>query len=142
MTKPPRIRPTLLGKMNERQVLRALQAHGPLSRAEVARHLGLSAPTVSKAVAPLLSAGLLQESAASRQPLGRPAAKLRLATQTVQVLGVVIDAGHCQVVAAGLDGKLDPERQCRVRTPDSYEELLDALAAQASRLMATAGLPT
>ena len=45
------IRPALVGKLNERQVLRVIQSRGQLSRAEVARESGLSAPTVSKAVA-------------------------------------------------------------------------------------------
>src|SRR5260370_19218260 len=120
MNKASRVQPTLLGKLNERQVLRALQVPGPLSRAEVARRLGLSAPTVSKAVASLLDAGLLEESEAAKQALGRPAARLRLATQTAQVLGVVIDVDHCQVVAAGLDGQLRPDQQRRFATPASY----------------------
>lgn len=135
MNRASRIQPTLLGKMNERQILHALQVHGPLSRAEVARQLGLSAPTVSKAVASLLGAGLLEESEAAKPALGRPASKLSLATRTAQVLGAVIDVGHCQVVAAGLDGQLRPDRERRFPTPDSYDGLLDALAEQAGELM-------
>ncbi len=55
------IRPALVGKLNERQVLRVIRSRGALSRAEVVRESGLSAPTVSKAVASLLKAGLLEE---------------------------------------------------------------------------------
>src|SRR5262245_28030451 len=100
------IRPAVVGKLNERQVLRLLQTRGPLSRAEVARESGLSAPTVSKAVASLLKAGLLEEADAPELARGRPAPKLRLATTSAQVLGVSIDAGHCELVSAGLDGTL------------------------------------
>src|SRR6478735_2691328 len=102
----PAIRPALLGKFNEREVLRLLQARGPLSRAEVARESGLSAPTVSKAVASLLRAGLLEEADAPELARGRPAPRLRLATTSAQVLGIAVDAGHCEVVSAGLDGEL------------------------------------
>src|SRR3954470_19713659 len=98
------IRPAVVGKFNERQVLRMIQTRGPLSRAEVARESGLSAPTVSKAVASLLKAGLLEESHAAELARGRPAPKLRLATTATQVIGIAIDAGHCEVVTAGLDG--------------------------------------
>ena len=53
----------------------------------------------------------------------------RLATQGAQVLGLVIDADRCQVVAAGLDGLMldDP---IDFPTPDTYLELIDALAGQ------------
>jgi N-acetylglucosamine repressor len=53
------LRPSTVGKLNERQVLRLIQTGGPRTRAEVARLSGLSAPTVSKAVASLLKAGFL-----------------------------------------------------------------------------------
>src|SRR5215212_4494187 len=100
------IRPSHVGRLNERQVIRALRARGPLSRAEVARETGLSPPTVSKAVASLLRSGLLEEADAPELARGRPAPRLRLATTSAQVLGIAIDAGHCEVVSAGLDGVL------------------------------------
>ena len=75
------IRPALVGKLNERQVLRVIQSRGPLSRAEVARESGLSAPTVSKAVVSLLKVGLLEEAEAAELARGAPAPKLRLATE-------------------------------------------------------------
>src|SRR5215510_799559 len=92
------IRPALVGKLNERQILRLIQSRGPLSRAEVARESGLSAPTVSKAVASLRKSGLLEEVDAVELARGRPAPRLRLATESAQVLGIAIDAAHCEVV--------------------------------------------
>jgi predicted NBD/HSP70 family sugar kinase len=129
------IRPAVVGKLNERQVLRLLQTRGPLSRAEVARESGLSAPTVSKAIASLLKAGLLEEAEAPELARGRPAPKLRLATETVQVLGVAIDAGHCEIVSAGLDGELQGD-VLTVQTPGTYGELIEALEAAIRQLMA------
>lgn len=135
MTAITTIRPALVGKLNERQVLRVLQFRGPLSRAEVARESGLSAPTVSKAVASLLNLGLLEETDAAELARGRPAPKLRLATERAQVLGVSIDAGHCEVVSAGLDGTLHDDTLA-VPTPTTYPELLRALETAARRVMA------
>lgn len=135
------IRPALVGKLNERQVLRVLQARGPLSRAEVARESGLSAPTVSKAVASLLKVGFLEETGAAELARGRPAPKVRLATDTAQVLGVVIDVGHCEVVSATLDGSPHGPA-ARVPAPADYGALLDALAAAARALMAKPGVRT
>lgn len=135
------IRPALVGKLNERQVLRVLQARGPLSRAEVARESGLSAPTVSKAVASLLKVGFLEETDAVELARGRPAPKVRLATDTAQVLGIVIDAGHYELVSATLDGS--PHGPAvRVPAAHDYESLLDALERAARELMAKPGVRT
>jgi predicted NBD/HSP70 family sugar kinase len=136
-----RIEPSLLGKMSERQVLRILQSHGPLSRAEVARHTGLSAPAVSRAVANLLRLGLLEETSTAQATGGRPATRLRLASQNAQVLGAAIDADRCLVVSAGLDGLLhEPSRS--FDTPDSYPQLLRCLAEAARSLMDRPGVTT
>ncbi len=129
------VQPALLSKINERQVLRTLRARGPQSRAEVARHSGISAPTASKAVESLLRAGLLEEGDADGDLRGRPARKLRLASETVQVLGLVIEAGHCRAVAAGLDGQLHESRETHFSTPETYESLLDIACSHAARLM-------
>lgn len=128
--------PSLLGKINERQVLHVLQEHGALSRAEVARRSGLSAPTVSKAVAALLETGLLEErDAPDEAARGRPAKRLRLAIESAQVLGIVIDSGQCQLVAAGLDGCIHTEQARAVTTPGSYQKLIDHMAAAAREMM-------
>lgn len=129
-----RIEPSLLGKMTERRVLRVLQQHGPLSRAEVARHTGLSAPAVSRAVAALLQLGLLEEADAPHATGGRPATRLHLACQAAQVLGVVLDAGRCLLVRAGLDGR-PHDGPVTLDTPATYSDLLDALARHAGELM-------
>ncbi len=135
------IRPALVGKLNERQVLRVIQTRGPLSRAEVARESGLSPPTVSKAVASLLKVGLLEEADAAEPARGRPAPRIRLATESAQVLGVAIDAGHCEVVSAGLDGVLHDDTLA-VPTPATYPELLAALELAARTVMAKPGVRT
>lgn len=131
---PSLIQPTLLSRMNERQVLRAIQAHGPMSRAEVARYAGISAPTASKSVESLLRAGWLEEGDAPELVRGRPAKKLHLPGQTAQVLGLVIDADQCRVVSAGLDGNLH-DGILYFPTPDSYEALLDQAVCLAEKLM-------
>jgi N-acetylglucosamine repressor len=136
------LRPSQVGKLNERQVFRVIQAHGPLSRAQVARRSGLSAPTVSKAVASLAAAGLLEEVPAPGPARGRPAPLLRLASERAQVLGVVIDAGTCKVVAAGLDGVIHPDSDPTVTTPPTYAELLDAIADRCRKLTAKPGVAT
>ncbi len=131
-----------LAKINEGQVLRVIRNQGPSSRADIVRQSGLSAPTVSKAVASLLRAGFLEEFEGNGPVIGRPAMKLRLASESVQVLGVVIDIRRCWVVATGLDGELHEERMCSVETLGAYKKLMDALVKHVRGLMARPGVRT
>ncbi len=132
----------LIRRRSEQQVLRAFQSRGTLSRVEAARLSGLSAPTAAKAIEVLLRMGYLEEEDAASSGRGRPARRLRLASASVQVLGLVVDAGYCRIVAAGLDGTLDEERRGEFPTPAAYEALIDAAAAHAERLMARPGVMT
>ncbi len=131
MTVATRSQHLYLAKINERHVLRLIRDLGPLSRADVVRRSGLSALTVSKAAASLQKAGLLEEIEGNGQVIGRPAMKLRLATTSAQVLGIVIDSNRSWVVATGLDGELRDERTRRVETRGSYEDLIGTLARHA-----------
>ena len=124
MPAPSQTRPRLLRQMNERSVVRVLQQHGPCSRADMTRKLGVTAPTISKAVSSLLRGRLLEEFDSKQDGVGRPARQLRLATETAQVIGVVIDAHDCHLVSAGLDGQLLPESLCRFETPKTYRGLI------------------
>ena len=142
MSQSPAAHPALLSKINERQVLRTIQSQGALSRAEVARMSGISAPTASKAVESLLKAGLLEEGDALETGRGRPGKKLSLARLTTQVLGVIVDADRCRVVSAGLDGKLHAERQQEFVTPPSYEELIAHAETLCRDLMERKGVLT
>ena len=136
-----KVRPTLLRKMNERRVLEVIQTRGPSSRADVTRFSGISAPTVSKAVASLLEAQLLEETDLEHNTQGRPGKLLRLSCETVQVLGAVIGIKRCWVVSAGLDGQLSEEYMRVFDTPTRYKRLLDKLQQAAEDLTAQRDLP-
>ncbi len=132
----PRPRGSLLRQLSEREVLTALQSRGPLSRAEITRHTGISGPTVTRTVLALLEAGLLEEGDAKRQPLGRPGRVVRLATKAVSVLGIVVGAKRCEVVSAGLDGRVEERHIRQFPTPTRYGDLVNALARQARQMIA------
>lgn len=120
-----RARPSLLRQMNERQVLAAIQSQGPLSRAEITRHTGISGPTVTRAVITLLEANLLEEGDFRQAPLGRPGKVLRLAGKSVCVLGAVVGPRRCEVVSSGLDGMIHSSHVRQFTTPPTYEALVD-----------------
>lgn len=122
------IQPGLLRRMTVRRVLEVLISNGPASRADLTRLTGISAPTVSKAVATLLDSGLIEEGDLPEGALGRPARQVRLATGAAQVIGVVLDSRDCAVVSAGLDGRVRTDNAIRLRTPRTYTALLDAVS--------------
>ncbi len=129
MAPPSKIRPSLLSKMNERQVLRIVQVHGPVSRADIARLSGITAPTASKAVASLLNAGLIEE-VESDSARGRPAKRLQLASEKGQLFGLVLDTPVCRLVVAGLDGKIRENQTTEFETPTTYETLIDTIVSK------------
>ncbi len=136
------IQPGLLRKMPVRRVLECLQQLGPLSRADLTRETGISAPTVSKAVADLLDSGLLEEGAAPDNVLGRPGKRLQLAQDRAQVLGVVLDAGTCEVVAASLDGVIHHEVTATFATPSRYDNLQQLMSDAVCHMIASSTATT
>jgi N-acetylglucosamine repressor len=126
----------ILRRINERRLLEAIHAQGPVSRASLTRLSGLTAPTVSKAVDALLDRGYLEEIDPIVPALGRPGRLVRMASQTAMVLGVVIDSTECCIVATGLDGAIRDDRTVRFSTPPTYDGLLDRLTQESRRLLA------
>jgi predicted NBD/HSP70 family sugar kinase len=136
-----RIESNLLRRINERRLLEAIQHHGPSSRAMLTRVSGLTAPTVSKAVEALLKRGLVEELDPVTPALGRPGRLVRMAADSAVVLGVVIDAQTCCVVATGLDGRVTEERTRRFDTPTTYDGLLDSITS-CCRALIVGGMAT
>jgi len=135
--------PTLLRELNERAVFEVVRSRGPTSRAELTRHTGISAPTISKAVSNLTEAGFLEEvGIAPQNGAGRPGKIYRLGASKVQVLGAAIDVRRCCVAAAGLDGRLNPDKTLEFLTPHDYEQLIDELAERAEQLMRNRAITT
>ena len=130
-----RIESTLLRRINERRLLEVIQQQGPSSRAMLTRVSGLTAPTVSKAVDSLLKRGFVEELDPLEPALGRPGRLVRMAADSAAVLGVVIDAKVCCVVAAGLDGNVSEDHTRRFATPKTYAELLGALEQECRELL-------
>jgi N-acetylglucosamine repressor len=121
--------------LNEREVLAAIQAAGPLSRADITRRTGISGPTITRTVAALLRARLLEEGDPRRPALGRPGKVLRLANKTATVLGLVVGAEHCEIVSAGLDGAIHSDHAALFDTPPRYSELVRAVVRHARRII-------
>lgn len=132
-------RPSMLRELNVRQVVAAVQKHGPLSRADITRLTGISGPTVTRAVSSLLDAGVFEEGALQQAAVGRPGKVLQLASRAVAVIGVVVGARTCEVVASGLDGEVLPGSNIQFATPAKYEQLLAEICRASQQLIEAGG---
>jgi predicted NBD/HSP70 family sugar kinase len=128
------VQPQLLSRINEALVLRAIRQHGPSTRGEISHHMGVTFPTVAKAVGSLVDARLLEEFDDVMTGPGRPAKRLRLSRENSQVVGITVDVRTCEVAAAGFDGVVREDTKQAFDTPQSYDELLAAIVERVKAL--------
>lgn len=128
--------------MTLRRILDVLRAQGPCSRAELVRGTGISAPTISKAVASMIESKVIEDGERPTGGLGRPGRRLQLARRGAQVIGLVLDAHECQLVAAGVDGVFHESTRRIIAVPDDYETLLDSIVDAAVPLIERGGVAT
>ncbi len=118
------------------EVLRAIATHGPLSRAQLARELGLSGPTLTQATKFLFDRGLIMELEQSPSTGGRPATLLGLVANVGQVLGVKLAEDHVVGVCVNLHSEIlwKFEEPFNTRGDAAVEELTDLLRKQVKRV--------
>ena len=88
------------------EVLRALATSGPLSRAQLARDLGLSGPTLTQATRSLMELGLITELDQSPSTGGRPATLLGLVAGAGKVIGVKLADDHLYGICVDLESQI------------------------------------
>ena len=131
------IQPGLLRRMTVRSIFEKLQQNGPLSRADLTRETGISAPTVSKVVSELINQGFVEETEVSENLLGRPGKRLRMAKVRSRVSGVTIGQFACGVVTAALDGEVDLYKAFNFPTPSNYQAFVELVADCISKIKAS-----
>ena len=119
-------------------VLRLLRDKGPMSRAEAARRSQLSAPTVGEIVADLLDDGLVTEVRPGSGTARPRNVDIALAAEASQVVGVHIEQGRFRVATLDLLGRLVIDLEFRFEVGAAADQVLGAIAAGTSRLLAAA----
>lgn len=108
------------------EVLRALATSGPLSRAQLARDLGLSGPTLTQATRYLMELGLIAELDQSPSTGGRPATLLGLVAGAGKVMGVKLADDHLFGICVDLESQVQ----------FSFQEKFEARGEQAIDVLA------
>lgn len=125
------------------QALSLLRDRGPMSRAELARVIGISAPALTNLAALLLSNGSIQEDpGVASSGVGRPANLLSLVPDNAYIIGVHLGAGRLGVVIADTMLKVC----ARDVSPfdldgTSPDELVGSAASTVNRLLQSSGIP-
>jgi predicted NBD/HSP70 family sugar kinase len=131
--------PALMRRINAARVLREIRKSGPVSRADLTRMTGLSAPTVTNVVQYLWDCGHVRPLTTEQaRPDGRRPTLYEFCADLHSVLGVDIGADKLMIVLADLDGQVLGKRRrdtSRLRKlgPD---ELLKLVRETAVELMA------
>jgi predicted NBD/HSP70 family sugar kinase len=131
--------PALLRALNERTVLDAVRASGPVSRAEVARQTGISRPTVSLVLRTLLAEGLVRETGHDPERPHYGASYYEADPEAALVLGVDFGARAVRAAVCDLSGEVRAREEIRSR--GSVAERVDVLASTCRSLLRTSKLP-
>lgn len=131
--------PALLRALNERSVLDAVRASGPISRAEVARQTGISRPTVSLVLRSLLEDGLVRETELDHDQPHYGARYYEADPEAAVVLGIDFGSRAVRTAVCDLNGQVRAREEIRSR--GSVEERINALANTTRSLLRTSKLP-
>lgn len=102
-------------RRNLSRVLHTVAAEGPLSRAAVAGHIGLTRAAVSTLVDELIRAGFLEELGPQRPGgVGRPGSALAVSGRGPAGLGAEVGVDHLAVIAVDLRGEVRARAERRV----------------------------
>lgn len=129
---------------NERRVLELLRSFGPISRAELAQRLDVSAPTLTRLANTLLDKRLVREEERGARPSGepvrgKPSTLLSLRADGLHSLGVFFNPDEIKVCVADLKGTILAEYRSDL-TSNHFDDIMGQASAAAREVMGRAGL--
>lgn len=120
-------------------VFRSILAHGPSTRGDVAARTGLSAGAITKAVRPLLAAGLLEEGPARIQGAGRPVRALHVRPDAATFAGVKVTDDEVIAAIASFAGSPIATARTAVGS-QRVQSVVATVAGTLRRLLEDAGV--
>jgi glucokinase-like ROK family protein len=121
---PAKALPGVVRTHNAAVVLQQLRLYAPLSRADLAKRIGLNRSTVSSIVTQLLHAGLIQETNRQTDKLGRPGLSLAINPAGGCAVGVEIDSTGVRVVLTDFTAQTLRRRSVQVDEGEPQETYL------------------
>ncbi|NPV55004.1 MAG: ROK family transcriptional regulator [Firmicutes bacterium] len=106
MRRSPTGNPRLMKELNQSMILELIREHECISRADIAKELKLSPPTVSKIVNQLVADGWVDEIGAGESSGGRKPFLIKFNPRKHYAIGAYVGAGQIIVGLADLDGRI------------------------------------
>ncbi|NPV80077.1 MAG: ROK family transcriptional regulator [Firmicutes bacterium] len=133
--------PSLMKKINLSMVLELIKTRGPISRADIARELGLSPPTVSSLVKSLLEDNLVVEIGLSPSSIGKRATLLKYNPSAGFAVGVYLDGTKMLLGVTDLAGQTVTRSELPVNGSSlKPEEVLTAIRDIVNDVQKTSGV--
>jgi predicted NBD/HSP70 family sugar kinase len=127
---------SLVRELNLQAVYLAMRQIHPVTRAQLARHLGTSKPTTSRAIDALLAAGLIDEVPRPEGVAGYSSVYFGPRANAAAVLGVDVGTRYVRGVLADLDGA----ELARVGLPTSGVDVVATTVRLRDQLVARSGV--
>lgn len=127
--------PRMLGNANKYAILRTIRRCGPTSRADLARELGMSPPSISSNIAALLEAGLISEIGSGSADFGRKPILLEFNRTFRYACGIDIGETSARLAVADGVGEIVGSKEVGIR-PERGAQAILALAAREVRELA------
>lgn len=124
---------------NRKMFIRLLRRE-PLSRAEIARRMGLTRAATSLIADELLSEGLVMETAATTHQLGRTPVPLALRPEAGYAVGVYLNRSGCTAGLVDMCGNVLCKEKLRIGDGIAHEKVAP-LVSCISRMLADTGIP-
>lgn len=131
--------PSTIRTINRKLVLELIRKNGPISRAEITRRLGTSAPTVSSAVSHLMRVGLVVPLRTGPSTGGRRPVLLGFNEQSYYVLALGIST-HLRAGVFTLAGRKVAETRDLLK-PSKGNEVVDRSISLIERVVVESGVP-
>lgn len=132
----------MLKQKNSHLIRKFIYQNSPVSRVEIAQELGLTTPTITGMVTPLLASGLLRETVAPSEEAkgaGRPRMMLEFVPEAYYSCGVDVGPYRITYTLTDLLGNVIATRRTE-QTLDAYRKTLEVLATQIPDFLEEAGI--
>lgn len=112
-----------------------------VSRAELARQMGLTRAGVTMLVDELLQSGILQEVGTNRAEMGRRPMMLRVKADCFYAVGISLTRRDCNIGLLNLEGQLVKKQSLDLPKEGSASELIEIICNRVQDMVAESGIP-